>query len=914
MSSPRKKYVTFIFFVASFTTLLAQTTVSGTIIDVSTQEPLEGVHIVVIGSIIGTTTDANGKYTLSLDQAPPFTIAFSYLGYATKEVVISEANMEVDVDMLEQALLGQEIVISASRVRQRILESPVSVEKMDIRFIEQSTSIDFYDAISLMKGVQVTTSSLNLTSVNTRGFGDVINSRFVQIVDGMDTADPTINANLGSISGIGELDIESVELLPGAASALYGPNAFNGMLIMNSKSPFEYQGLSLMTKVGFTNSNAGGTHQLGIYSVRFAKSFNDKFAFKVNFYYLGGEDWTSNDFTTDRNRPDSPIDLTDDPNFDGVNLHGDETPIPINAFGIGTIRRTGIEERDLLDNNDARTIKASTSLHYRFDNKLELIGNYRFATGNTMGQSSSKFAYRDLTSELYKIELKNDNFFARSYVSISNNKSTFDLGTTGALVNEYFNPSQREDGTGWVQDYVAAYAGGIPGVTPNDHSLARTYADRFMIDPMTGEYAPEFQEIVDAVRTNKYQGNPPGSSLYSNSYMWHNEIFYNFKQIKWAEIIAGASYRRYNLFSDATIFNEAPEDPNDKERIQTDIVGAYTQISKTIEEKLKLTASIRYDNMKDFKAEITPRFSAVYSPNKNNNIRANYQTGFRFPDMIQQFIFFPTPGGIALGGVETNAARYGIYNGGSWTTESYYDFIGQGGTLDPTTGDIITNPGNVTLETSDFSYVKPEQIQSFEIGYNGVIKDKLLIDLNYYHTWYTNFLGQARVVNKVATSHQGQQIDAGTLWAPNVNSSSTLTSDGFGISLTYILPRNFVATGNYTYATFSGELPPGFITGFNTPKNRINLGISNRKVTERLGFNLTLSYQDEFLWDSLYGTATMPSYTLFNAQVNYKLPAIKTIIKLGGTNIGGQDYRTSFGSSFVGQTYYLSLVYDSLIK
>ena len=170
------------------------------------------------------------------------------------------------------------------------------------------------------------------------------------------------------------------------------------------------------------------------------------------------------------------------------------------------------------------------------------------------------------------------------------------------------------------------------------------------------------------------------------------------------------------------------------------------------------------------------------------------------------------------------------------------------------------------------------------------------------------------VVNKVATSHQGQQIDAGTLWAPNVNSSSNLKSDGFGISLTYNLPNNFVATGNYTYATFSGELPEGFITGFNTPKNRINFGISNRKITKNLGFNLNMSYQDEFLWDSLYGMAMMPSYTLFNAQVNYKLPLFKTTIKIGGTNIGGDDYRTSFGSPFVGQTYYISLVYDALLN
>jgi len=344
--------------------------------------------------------------------------------------------MEVDVDMVEEALLGEEIVIAASRVRQRILDSPVSVEKMDIRFIEQTASAEYYDAISLKKGVQVTNSSLNLTSVNTRGFTDATNSRFVQIVDGMDTADPTLNANLGSISGIGELDIESVELLPGAASALYGPNAFNGMLIMNSKNPFKYQGLSLMTKVGFTNSNAGGSDPLGIYSVRFAKALKDKVAFKMNFYYLGAQDWTSNDFKTDRNNPNSEVDLSNEPNFDGVNLHGDETPIVINNFGIGTIRRTGIKERTLLNNNNARTIKANAAIHYRLNDKLELIGNYRFAGGSSLGQTNTKFAYRNFTSEFYKLELKSNNYFARSYVSITKIDEVYDVGTTGALVNE----------------------------------------------------------------------------------------------------------------------------------------------------------------------------------------------------------------------------------------------------------------------------------------------------------------------------------------------------------------------------------------------------------------------------------------------------------------------------------------------
>ncbi|MDZ7648774.1 MAG: Plug domain-containing protein [Cytophagales bacterium] len=126
--------------------------------------------------------------------------------------------------------------------------------------IKQAATPDFYDALANVKGVQTNSGSLNLTSINTRGFATIANVRFVQLVDGMDTQAPLLNFPTGNIIGIGELDAESVELVPGAASALYGPNAFNGILIMKSKSPFEYQGLSAQVK--------GGVTQLGCWGFR----------------------------------------------------------------------------------------------------------------------------------------------------------------------------------------------------------------------------------------------------------------------------------------------------------------------------------------------------------------------------------------------------------------------------------------------------------------------------------------------------------------------------------------------------------------------------------------------------------------------------------------------------------------------
>jgi outer membrane receptor protein involved in Fe transport len=89
------------------------------------------------------------------------------------------------------------------------------------------------------------TSSLSFKSVNTRGFATVANTRFMQLVDGMDNSSPLLNFVLGNLIGVSEIDVQSVELLPGASSALYGANAFNGILFMTSKSLLQVKELLL---------------------------------------------------------------------------------------------------------------------------------------------------------------------------------------------------------------------------------------------------------------------------------------------------------------------------------------------------------------------------------------------------------------------------------------------------------------------------------------------------------------------------------------------------------------------------------------------------------------------------------------------------------------------------------------------
>jgi outer membrane receptor protein involved in Fe transport len=835
---------------------------------------------------------------------------------------VKDANATYDLTMQEESLLGQEIVVSASRVEESILKSPVTIEKMDQLAIKQGATPDFFDALANIKGVQVNNGSLNFTAVNTRGFATIANTRFVQWVDGMDTQAPLLNFPTGSIMGLGELDAESLELIPGAASALYGPNAFNGIMIMKSKSPFEYQGLSAQVKYGQTNSTAGGSNPYGMYSIRYAHAFNDKFAFKVNFSYMKATDWTANDYKTDRTNPSSTTDLSKNPNFDGLNKYGDEAKfdVPIGPpFGTLNLSRTGFKENTLLDNRDATTMKGDVALHYRLSDKVELIGAYRYGGGSSLYQGQSKYALRDFNQQFYKLELKGDNFFVRGYLSATDAGKSYNMDALGAYTNEAMSGTASKWAPEYAQTYVLTLQGYTPGVPGGNvaaaHAAARAYADRNIFDS-NGNILTAVQDTINKIRRQFFQKKPGGASFYDNSKLWHAEVYYNFNKIKWAEIIAGGNFRQYSLYSNATIFDEAPVDANNPKRIFINQYGAYVQISKTLAEKLKLTGSLRVDKSDNFDAHLTPRISAVYTVNQNHNFRASFQTGFRNPDTQAQYIYFNNPTGIILGGVPANASRYGIYNGGAWTQSSYNAFKAAGGTIDPNTGAVTSNPGNVTLQTANVAYVKPEQLWSYEVGYKGVIATKLLVDLNYYYSSYKDFLGEQYVVSKTATSHQSptNNIPAGSLWYPYTNSPYTLTSQGIGLGLAYNLPKNFVLNGNYNYATFSGQTSSDFQANFNTPQNRYSFGVGNRKVLPNLGFNVNFRYQDSFKWESSYGVATINSYGVLDAQINYKVPSIKSVFKIGGTNLGGSDYRTNFGSPFIGQMYYVSITFDEFLK
>ncbi len=947
-----------LFFVSLFLLIggfaFAQNTVSGMLSDADTNEPLIGANILVKGTVKGTISDFDGTFELTTSEALPYTLIISLIGFETKEVEITENNQKVEMALGTQAIIGNEVVVSASRVEEKILESPVTIEKLDIISIRGSASSDYYDEISKLKGVHSNQASMTFNTINTRGFASAGNTRFVQLMDGMDNSAPLLNFPSGNVVGMSELDINNVELVPGAASALYGPNAFNGILFMNSKSPFDYQGLSAQVKYGVTSSDAADSSDpYGLMSIRYAKAINNKFAFKINFSVLTATDWSANDYATDRNNSNRQA---GDPNFDGLNTYGDETEIavplallagplaaqlaPVFAQGNPDLipgltadliqniqkldpiafRRTGIKEEDLIDNNDAKSLKADLALHYRLTDKLELIYNYRFGRGSTIYQGSERYALRNFNQQFHKLELKGNDFFVRAYTSITDDGDSYNMTALGAFTNEAFSPTASQ----WALNYAGNYTASLmqlalSGIDPaaftdaqkaTAHEAGRAAADANR--PAVGTDA--FNRTVKAVREGLFQRG--GAGFIDDSKLYHAEFNYDFSRLlnDVVGLQVGGNWRTYDLFTDGTVFNEDPEGTGNNERITIDEYGAYVQITKKLlDDRLKLGGSIRYDKNENFEGQVSPRISAVYSAgaNKQHNFRASYQTGFRNPTTQAQFIYFPTTN-ILLGSTPANAERYGIHNGGAYSESSYNAFRASGGFIDANTGEVLAGNGDL-LETIDFDFIAPEQLTSFELGYKGIIGKKLLVDLHGYYNIYNNFISQFNVIAKEASEHKGEQLDAGTVFRPYVNASEEITSPGAAIGITYKLPRKFELAGNYSWATFDSP-DENFEAGFNTPEHRFNVSLTNRKIWKELGFGVSYKWQDAFFWESSFGSGDIDAFGVLDAQVSYKLADWKSIVKLGASNILKNEYRTHTGSPFIGRMIYVSITYDQFMQ
>jgi len=509
------------------------------------------------------------------------------------------------------------------------------------------------------------------------------------------------------------------------------------------------------------------------------------------------------------------------------------------------------------------------------------------------------------------------------YQSITDAGDSYNLSALGAYMNERFKPSLTSWVPTYLQTYVVSMQGYVPGVPAGNpaaaHQASRAAANAGI--PANGSV--EFNTVRDAVIDDKFQRTPAGAGFYDNSKLTHFDV--NINAADW--LLLGANFRNYSIHTDGTIFNEELEDPsqpydansNKFQRISINEYGAYAQVRKKLMEDIMFTGSVRYDKNENFEGRVSPRLSLVYSFAKNSHIRVSYQTGFRNPDTQAQYIYFPSSSGTILGTAKANAEQYGVMEGGAYSAASYQAYVLSGGVLDSISG-VPTGGTPSVLATENVSYVKPERLSAYEIGYKGLIGDNFMADVNYYSTNYRDFLSSKVVaIKQVPTETVRQKINPGQLFSLYSNAEDLVKSWGVGVGLTWHLPEGFVLAGNYSYADLKVDYSSegsNFLAYFNTPKNMYGFTFSNREMLKNLGFSASFRTASAFMYESSFAIWEIPAYSVLDAQVSYKIESMKTILKLGGNNIGigSGDYRTRPGGPYVGKLWYVTLTFDEFLN
>jgi outer membrane receptor protein involved in Fe transport len=700
----------------------------------------------------------------------------------------------------------------------------------------------------------------------------------------MDNQAPGLNFSVGNIVGISDLDIESVELLPGASSALYGAGGTNGTLVMNSKSPFTYPGLSFSYKVGVNHVDCyeRGASPFEDMSLRFAKAWNNKLAFKTNISYLEANDWQAQNYSNYNSATNSikPGNRSNDPAYDGVNVYGDEPNSQFPKIGGQTVTRTGYNERDLVDYG-TKSFKTSNALHYKFGRGFEAIAQANWGTGTSVYTGTARYSLRNFTVGQYKLELKGDNFFVRGYTIRENSGDTFQATALASYLNEGWKESPI-----WFGQYGAAYQNAIRYTSAAEaHNMARTQADIGRPEPGSAQF-----ETIKAGLITQPIGAKPGAKFNDKSNLYHYEGMYNFTNMfnKVVEVLAGASYRVYNLNSEGTLFDDL------NGGITINEYGGYVQAAKKLlQEKLKLTASARYDKSQNFDGRVTPRFSAVYTVARNNNIRASYQTGFRNPTNQDQYINLVVKANTRL--IASLPAMLDAYN-------------------------LRTNPGYSLTSIQagapklyTFGDLKPESVQAYELGYKGLLTDRLLVDVSGYYNSYKDFISQLVVIQPGTPSAPDPLgLASGKTFVTYVNDPEKVESYGGALGVDYKVGKFNLST-NASYNALRNASTT-LVTEYNTPKYRFNVGVASREIAKNIGFSTVYRWQDKYTWSSTFVTGEVPAYGTLDAQVSLKIPAYSSTIKLGSSNLLNQYYTTSYGNPEVGGMYYVSVVFDQFMR
>lgn len=906
--------------------------VKGKVIDERGGVPMFSATVGEKGTSNGVLTDFDGEFTIQVSKLPA-TLVVSYIGYVTREIQVPSNSERVMIKLAEDPSMLSTIVIEESRITEKQKQAPLTVESMDLMAIREAPSGNFYESLGTLKGVDLTTASLGFRIINTRGFNSTSPVRTLQLIDGVDNQSPGLNFSLGNFLGAPDLDVKGVEIIQGASSAFYGPGAFNGVIYMETKNPFVFDGLSAQLRVGERN--------LVEPQVRWAQKFQNKreqdhIAYKFNLYYLRANDWEATNYGPIYGSPDNE---KNPGRFDAVNIYGDEyfsandfsTAAPWNFRGLGRFYRTGYREIDMVDYN-TRNLKANAAMHMRLKpedgfNSPELILGGNLGNGTTVYQGDNRFSLRNILFYQGRVELKKkDTYFVRFYATGEDAGRSYDPYFTSLRMQEearsnenwakvytkYWQDSinSRVTANGypqlvWVpgqglsfdynalqqwlvnyQDSLANWHSLVENWTNNGNANIPGVAPDGFWEPGSAQFAEAFDRITSA-RNNSTER---GTRFFDRSALYHIHGEYQWEDKRFITYKVGANGRVYRPFSDGTIFSDTTS------RITNREGGAYAGMSrKFFQDNLIASVTARVDKNQNFDAVFSPAASLVYQHKQRHYLRATFSSALRNPTLTDQYLFLNVGPAILSGNL--NGVDSLI------TIESFQEY-------------------RRSLNLNRLSYfsiapIRPEQVRTVEFGYRGSFGTKLFVDASFYNSWYTHFIGFKIGIDAQFDQQTGLPRDI-QVYRYSANSLNQVQTQGFNIGANYYFYKVHAINANYSWNRIVKSVKDDpIIPAFNTPEHKINLGLSAREWLKQSdnnnswGYSINYKWLEGFLFEgSPQFTGIVPSYSLLDVQINYTLWAQNIMMKLGASNaLNNQAFQT-YGGPVIGRLAYFSILYE----
>jgi iron complex outermembrane receptor protein len=903
----------------------AQTTITGKVKDKRTGEAMIGAVVTVKGTTLGAATDYDGQFTLKLTVPLPVTLRISSLGYATEEIQVSNTAKPLTILLAEEVKELKTVEIRDTRITQKQKQTPLTVETMDAVTIKETPAANFYEGLAHLKGVDLTSASIGFKIINTRGFNSTSPVRSLQLIDGVDNQSPGLNFSLGNFLGASELDIQKVDLIVGASGAYYGPNAFNGVINMQTKSPFLFPGLSIMAKVGERNLYEGGFRWAQVFK---GKDGKERFAYKINMFWMQARDWEATNYDA---TIQSPVDARNPGRYDAVNRYGDEyttnrfRQTGITYIGYGYALRRGYNEEDLVDYN-TRNLKTNAMLHYRFGKDWELSAGSSFSTGTTIYQGDNRFSLRDILFFQHKAEVRKENkFFARAYVTHEDAGRSYDAYSTAILLQNYSKTDAN-----WAQTYAEKWNALIfnrmnalrppigsqpPGTNYTDYAnqfMYQNYYDSLVLwhrilndstdfgkpHPQRGGidfYQPgtaRFDSAFNSITTTSNRKG--GSMLIDRSALYHFAAEYKFT-IQSIDFTSGGNYRQYRPYSEGTIFLDTAEN----QRITNWEIGMYLGAEKKLfDNKVKVSFTNRLDKNVNFSLLWSPAATIVYT-HKEHVLRASFSSAIRNPTLSDQYINLNVGRATLLGNLSGFDSLV--------TTSSILEAINALPTADRS-----------KLQYFNVEAVRPERVRTLEFGYRTTIKQKLFIDMSYYRSWYTDFIGF--IIGAQLDWPVGDFIRRINVYRVSANAQTEVTTQGFTIGANYFWRKYLGFSANYSWNRLekADERDP-LIPAFNTPEHKYNLGINGRDIVTQLGnfyirgwgYSINYKWQDGFMFEgSPQFTGEVPAYDMVDAQISKKYEKLHSTVKLGASNLLDNRVFQVYGGPRVGRLVYFSILFE----